>query len=222
MTSFSEHLQGKLASLNSGFDQPARSLPRERRSAIYKGRGAPAADHRAVTLIDGEGFTWDGYPRRMRLTRAGPDAAFTRDGFGRWLDLREGCGVPEITALYAREGIALLASENFRHMPEGYERRLGLSGVRYESRDLGEQIARCYPSRRLVVLHWAAFSLSPDLLRYVVAGQLACIALSSTRRTRQWRERMAALSLTGDDEDRLGKAWATTWIGGLCGADLLE
>jgi hypothetical protein len=210
---FSAHLERLLADMNT--PQPARSLPREPRQRIYKGRGPVAADHRTVTLVDGEGFTFLGQPHRLDLTNSGA-VAFDRDGYGHWLRLPPGAGVGEITALYACEGLASLAREcGGESRMRGIEVRLGLAGVRYEARDLGDRVARCYPSRRLVVLHWAAFSLDPNLINYVITGQLGHLAAGSTKRDRKWWQRMDGFypPSAGDTEDRLAAAWSRAWIG---------
>lgn len=223
MTSLSAHLQGKLASLDARWSEPARAAPPARLPSIAKSRPA-APDRKSVTLADGEGFVFKGLSHRLKLTSDNVPS-FTRDGFGRWLRLPRGTGADVIAALYARAGVAWLTADDESGPPRlrSTEQRLGLPGtrhnvpvprVRYEARDLGERAARCYPSRSLVILHWATFGLAVALIDYVATCQLAHLATGSTKRDRQWWQLMSRFyPSTADMEDRLAAAWSRAWTG---------
>jgi hypothetical protein len=208
MPSFSAHLDGVLGGLND--ERPMRPY-RARPEPVYKGKRAPAPDHHVAQLVSAAGFSWLGRSRRLRFTSTGPDAELTRDGHGWWLNLREGCGTAAVEALYAREGVALC-----EQVSAYTASRLGVTGHRFEARDLGEHPARCYPSRGLIVLHWAVFGLHREHVDHALAGQFAHLSLGTTRRSGEWWKVMYRLHpAAGDHEDRFAVAWSQAWIGAL-------
>lgn len=231
MASLPAHLQGKLAGLDARWSEPARSLPPPARlPSISKSHRPARPEHKSITLVNGEGFAFKGLPHRLKLT-SDQLPSFTRDGFGRWLRLPRGAGADVITALYAREGIAWLTADGQSGPPRvrSTEQRLGLPGrhcnmpgprVRYAARDLGERTARCYPSRSLVILHWATFGLEVTLMDYVATSQLVHLTTGNTKRDRKWWQLMSRFyPSTSDMEDRLPDAWSRAWTGGVAAGE---
>lgn len=216
---FSQTLQATADSAAGGFTVHVRDcVHQERLPPVPRGRlGTAAPEHRSVTLAAGEGFGWLGRPHRLRLTGDGPDARFARDGYGRWVELRRGCGVPAITSLYAREGLNWLAGSPAASRIRVNAMRVGADDCRFEVRDLGGRPARCFPSRGVAVLHWAAFSLEPRLIEYQASAMLAHAGLGHTRRTREWRKTVSRLWLDPLIDDEFKLAWAQAWTGSVAG-----
>lgn len=214
---FSEMLQEAADRAGDGFaDRPA-VPPRVRRPPPPRGRvGAVPPEHRAVALVAGEGFRWLGLPHRLRLVDDGPDARFARDGFGRWVELRRGCGAGAVTSLYTGEGLQYLTGDTgYSRRVREYAQRAGVREYRFEVRDLGERPARCFAARGLAVLHWAVFSLEPRLVEYQASALLVHIAAGHCRRDHEWWRIMQRLwfgeATRLDDKFKL--AWAAAWTG---------
>jgi predicted metal-dependent hydrolase len=171
---------------------------------------APA--HPVKELVCGEGFRWLGSNHRLRLVDEhdvpiGFDVAHRHQS---WLLLRKDHATPEtIIAWYQGMGTAYATSEVQRWIA-----RCGITTApAVEVTDLGPRRWSEY-RRRTVRLHWAAFQMNREIIRYLVMRELTQSHNKGLAYGPLWRRRMdVRMGDWRDVERQLASAGARVWLG---------
>ncbi|MGW0517031.1 M48 family metallopeptidase [Crossiella sp. NPDC003009] len=171
-----------------------------------------AAEHPAIEILDGEGFSYLGRHYRLRLT---DDPGHCVALHGGWLDLPQPVsgadGVAAIIDWYTARGQRWLSDR-----VGSWAGRIGVSSPRVFVTDLGDR----WGLRKRdgsVVFHWAAMQLPVELLDLIVVHELVHLVVS--RHDEEFRRRvLIALPGAVNLEAKLAEVGRYVWMGALRGA----